>query len=189
MYGREMPQWIGSAATVAATLVAIAALIVSIWAGRRAARKREFEILLERIDQEGAKREAETRALMERIDREAAKREERIDREAAKREQLFEREAAKREERIDREAAKREQLFEREAAKREEGIRALMDQSDRKFDALQRRSDELYRQSAEVTARVAHNEAVLEKASESTPARGETEAVAAHDVSVGRSRE
>jgi len=167
MYGREMPQWIGSAATVAATLVAIAALIVSIWAGRRAARKREFEILLERIDQEAAKREAETRALMERIDREAAKREERID----------------------REAAKREQLFEREAAKREEGIRALMDQSDRKFEALQRRSDELYRQSAEVTARVAHNEAVLEKASESTPARGETEAVAAHDVSVGRSRE
>jgi len=167
MYGREMPQWIGSAATVAATLVAIAALIVSIWAGRRAARKREFEILLERIDQEGAKGEAETRALMARIDREAAKREERID----------------------REAAKREQLFEREAAKREEGIRALMDQSDRKFDALQRRSDELYRQSAEVTARVAHNEAVLATAAESTPARGETEAVAAQDVSVGRPTE
>ena len=96
MYGsKEMPQWIGSAATVAATLVALAALIVSIWAARRAARKREFEILLERIDREAAKRE-------EQIDREAAKREERIDREAAKREERVEREAAKREERIDR---------------------------------------------------------------------------------------
>ena len=162
-----MPQWIGSAATVAATLVALAALIVSIWAGRLAARRREFEILLERIDRETAKREAETRAVMERIDREAAKREERIDREAAKRE-----------ERIDR-----------EAAKREERIRELMESSDRKFEVLQRRSDELYRQSAEVSARVAHNEAVLATAVESTPARGETESVAAQDVSTGRPRE
>ena len=162
-----MPHWIGSAATVAATLVAIAALIVSIWAGRRAARKREFEILLERIDREAAKREAETRALMERIDREAAKREERIE----------------------REAAKREEGIEREAAKREEGIRALMDRSDRKFEALQRRSDELYRQSAEVTGKVAHDEAVLGTAAQSTPATGETEAVSAQDVSAGRPSE
>ncbi|MDE0621396.1 MAG: hypothetical protein OXH83_06975 [Bryobacterales bacterium] len=140
-----MPQWIGSAATVTATLVALAALIVSIWAGRRAARRREFEILLERIDRETTKREAETRAVMQRIGREAAKRDERI--------------------------------------------RELMDRSDRKFEALQRRSDELSRQSAEVTARVAHNEAVLATAVESTPARGETERVAAQDVSTGRPRE
>ncbi len=51
-----MPQSIGSAATAVAALVAIAALIVSIWAGRRVARKREFELLLERIDREAAKR-------------------------------------------------------------------------------------------------------------------------------------
>ena len=151
-----MPQWIGSAATVVATLVATAALIVSIWAGRRAARKREFEILLERIDRETIKREAETRAVIERIDREAAKREEQ---------------------------------FDREAAKREEAIRALMDRSDRKFEALQRRSDELYRQSAEVTARAARDEALPETAAESTPARRETDAVAAQDVSAGRPRE
>ncbi|MDE0261425.1 MAG: hypothetical protein OXJ37_03365 [Bryobacterales bacterium] len=184
-----MPQWIGSVATVAATLVAIAALIVSIWAGRRAARKREFEVLLERIDQEATKRE-------ERIDREAAKREaetralmERIDREAAKREQQFEKEAAKREQQFEREAARREEQFEKEAAKREEAIRALLRSSDTRFEALQRRSDELYRQSAEVTARVAHNEAALDAVAESTPARGETEAVAAQDVSVGQPRE
>ena len=184
-----MPQWIGSAATVATALVALAALIVSIWLGLRAARKRDFEILLERIDREAAKRE-------ERIDREAAKREERIDREAAKREEQIDREAAKREaetkafiERIDREAAKREEQIEREAAKREERIRELMDRSDRKFESLQRRTDELYRQSAEVTARVAHNEAVPGTAMEPTPARGETEAVAAQDVAVGRPRE
>ena len=169
-----MPQWIGSAATMAATLVAIAALIVSIWAGRRAARKREFEVLLERIDRETAKREAETKAVIEQIDREAAKREERIDREAAKREA----ETRALMERIDR-----------EAAKREERIRELMDRSDRKFESLQRRTDELYRQSAEVTARVEHNEAVPATAVESTPARGETEAVAAQDVPAGRPRE
>ena len=159
-YSRGMPEWIGSAATVAATLVALAALIVSIWASRRVARKREFELLLARIDQEAAKREADTRALTERIDREAAKREER-----------FEREVAKREER-----------FEREAAKREEAIRDVLDRSDRKFEALQRRSDELYRQSAEITSRVAHTEAVLEAAPEADTATGQSDAVAAQDV-------
>ena len=64
-----------------------------------------------------------------------------------------------------------------------------MDRSDRKFESLQRRTDELYRQSAEVTSRGAHNEAALAAAVESTPARDETEAVAAQDVSVGRPRE
>ena len=108
----------------------------------------------------------------------------------------IEREAAKREaetkaviERIDREAAKREERIDREAAEREERIRELMDRSDRKFESLQRRTDELYRQSAEVTSTGAHNEAVLATTVESTPARGETEAVAAQDVSVGRPRE
>ena len=103
-----MPEWVGSAATVASTLVAIAALIASIWAVRRVARGREFEILLERIDREAAKRE-------QQIDREAAKREERIDQEAAKREAQFEREAAKREALFEREAAKREAQFERKS--------------------------------------------------------------------------
>ena len=173
-----MPEWIGNAATVVTALVALAALIVSIWASRRVARKREFELLLVRIDNEAAKREAKTDALTERIDREAAKREadtraftERIDREAAKREERFEREVAKREER-----------FEREAAKREEAIRDVLDRSDRKFEALQRRSDELYRQSAEITSRVAHTEAVLEAAPEADPATGHSDAVAAQDV-------
>ncbi len=137
-YSRGMPEWIGSAATVAATLVALAALIVSIGASRRVARKRELELLLERIDQEAAKREADTRALTERIDR--------------------------------------------EAAKREEAIRDVLDRSDRKFEALQRRSDELYRQSAEITSRVAHTEAVLEAAPEADTATGQSDAVAAQDV-------
>ena len=157
-------------------LVALTALIVSIWASRRVARKREFELLLERIDREVAKREAETRALTERIDREAAKREER-----------FEREVAKREERFEREAAKREERFEREAAKREEAVRAVMDRSDSKFEALQRRSDELYRHSAEITKRVAQTEAALE--AEADPATGQSEAVAAQDVLGGQPSE
>ena len=44
-----MPQWIGSAAALVTSVVALAALIVSIWASRRVARKREFELLLERF--------------------------------------------------------------------------------------------------------------------------------------------
>ena len=159
-YSRGMPAWVGSAATVVTALVALAALIVSIWASRRVARKREFELLLERIDRESAKREAETRAVTERFDRAAAKRDER-----------FEREAAKRDER-----------FEREAAKRDEAIRDVLDRSDRKFEALQRRSDELYRQWVEIASRVAHTEAVLETAAEAGPATGQSDAVAAQDV-------
>ena len=41
-------------------------------------------------------------------------------------------------------------------------LRALMDRSDSKFDALPARSNELSRQKAEVTERVARNEAILE---------------------------
>lgn len=70
-YSRGMPEWVGSAATVVTALVALAALIVSIWASRRLARKREFELLLERIDREAAERD-------ERFEREVAKREEAI---------------------------------------------------------------------------------------------------------------
>ena len=147
-----------------AALVAVAALIVSIWASRRVARKREFELLLERIY------------------REAAKREERFDKEAAKREA----ETRALTERVDQEAAKREGQFEREAAKREEAIRAVMDRSDRRFEALQKRSDELYPQLAEITARVTHTGAVLETAAEADPAAGRSEAVAAQDVLGGQ---
>ena len=110
---------------------------------------------------------------------------ERIDQEAAKRERQFEREAAKRERRgrFEREAAKRERQFEREAAKREEAIRALMDRSDRKFEALLAQSVELSRQLAEMTGRVLRTEAVLETmqaggqraAVQPAPATGETE--------------
>lgn len=155
-----MSQWIGAVATVATALVALAALIVSILTRLRVAQQGEFKLLLQRIDQE-----------------------------AAKREKAFEREIAKREaetraiiERFEKEAAKRDDRFEREAAKREEAIRAVMDRSDRKFEALQKRSDELYRQSAEITVRVAHTEAILETAAEANPATGQNDAVAAQDV-------
>ena len=117
-----MEEWIRSAVAVASPLIA------SIWASRRVARKREFEILLEQMREE--------------------------------------------------------------AAKREEAIRELMDRSDRKFEALLARSDELSRKSAGVTERVARTEAVLEAvqagwhraASPPDPVAGETEAVAAQEV-------
>ena len=155
-----MPEWIGNAAPVVAALVALAALIATIWLSLRGAQRRDFELLLGRSDQEAAKREAQTRAFTEQIAQEAAKRDER-----------FEREAAKRDER-----------FEREAAKREKAIRDVLDRSDRRFEALQLRSDELYRQSAEITARVAHTEAVLETTAKADPATRQGEAVAAQDV-------
>jgi hypothetical protein len=76
-------------------------------------------------------------------------------------------------------------------AKREAAIQALIDRSDRKFEALLARSDELARQSAGVVARVVRNEIRLEAmevvrhrtaADPSAPAAGETEAVAAQAV-------
>ena len=179
-----MEEWLRSGAAVATPLIAIAALITSIWVSQRVKRKREFEILLEENRREAAKREAETRALTERIDREAAKREAAINHEAAKREAA-----------INREAAKREERFESEVAKREEAIQALFDRSDRNFEALLARSDELVRQSAGVVERVVRNETRVETleaarppraADPSAPAAGETEAVAAQDVPVER---
>ena len=163
-----MEEWLGNVATVATPLIAIAALIVSIWVSRRVARKREFEILLERIDREAAKREAQ------------------FEREAAKREALFEKAAAESNER-----------FEREAERREAAIRMLMDRSDSRFDALLARSDKLFRQSADVTERVARNEGILDTVqagrsqapAKSTAANGESEAIAAQGVAGGRPSE
>ena len=124
-----MKEWIRGATQVVTTLVA------SIWASRRVARKRDFEILLERMD--------------------------------------------------------------REATKREQAIRELMDRSDRKFEAVLARSDELTRQSAETTGRLLRTEAVLgtveagvqRAAAQPAPATGETEMVAAQAVPGGRPTE
>ena len=176
VYGRGMEEWLGNVATVATPLIAIAALIVSIWASRRVARKREFEILLERIDREAAKREAQ-------FEKAAAERNERFEREAAKREELFEKAAAESNDR-----------FEREAERREAAIRMLMDRSDSRFDALLARSDKLFRQSADVTERVARSEGILDTVqagrrqapAKSTAANGESEAIAAQGVAGGR---
>ena len=63
-----MVEWLRNVAMIATPLIAITALIVSIWASRRVARKREFEILLERIDREAERREAAIRALIDRSD-------------------------------------------------------------------------------------------------------------------------
>ena len=167
-----MEEWLRIVATVATPLIAIAALIVSIWASRRVARKREFEILLERID------------------RESAKREEQFEKAAAKRDQLFEKAAAKRDQLFEKAAAERDERFGREAERLEAAIRMLMDRSDSRFDALLARSDQLFRQSAEVTERVARNEGLLETVQaerRQAPARspvagGEGEAIAAQGL-------
>ena len=160
-----MEELLRTAATVVTPLVAIAALIVSIWASLQVKRKREFEILLEENRREAAKHRREFEVLLEENRRETGKREaqtraltERIDREAAKREA----QTRALTERIDREAAKREKLFEQEMAKREAAMQALIDRSDRRFDALLARSDELARQSAGVLERVVRNDARLE---------------------------
>ena len=108
-----MEEWIRGATQVVTALVAMAALIVSIWASRRVARRWEFEILLERID------------------REAAEREKRIDQEAAKREQQFEREAAKREEAIRALMDRSDRKFEALLARSDELSRQLAEMTGR----------------------------------------------------------
>ena len=72
-YSRAMPEWIGIAAKVVTGLLAITALIVSIWASRRVARAWEIQLLLARFDLEAAKREAAR--CEQRLEREAAKQE------------------------------------------------------------------------------------------------------------------
>ena len=206
-----MPEWIGTAAQLAAVLVAIAALNATIWAVLYAHRTRQLERLADRIDREAAKREADIRVSMERSEREAAERRAQIAGEAAERKEQLAGEAAERKEQLGREAVERKEQLDREAAERRAQIAgeaaerkkqfdalmersdrrfdALMERSDRRFDALQRRSDELYRQLADVTASVAHNEVVPAIAVESTSARGVTGAVAAQDVPAGRTSE
>ena len=63
-----MEEWLGNVATVATAVIAIAALIVSIWASRRVTRQLEVQLLLERFDRKAAQREAETRAFTQRIE-------------------------------------------------------------------------------------------------------------------------
>ncbi len=50
-------------------LVTLAALIVSVRASRRVARRPEFKLLLERIDREAAKSEEAIRDVLDRSDR------------------------------------------------------------------------------------------------------------------------
>ena len=193
--------WSQNAVSAIAILISIVSLLGTILYRRRRERKGEFELLLQRIDREAAKREAaldqEAAKREATINQEATKRDERFEREAAKREaetraftERLDREAAERDERFEREAAKRDERFEREVAKREEAIQALMDRSDRKFEVLLARSDELSRQLTQLIERVVTNEASLDEVRAavlrmapnpaSSPGRGE--ALAAQEV-------
>ena len=178
-----MDPWAQIAISAATGLVALVALVTAIAQKRRSERKREFELLHERIDREAQQRQ-------ERIDREAQQRQERIDREAQQRE-----EATKAlTERIDLEAQQREEatkaLTERidlEAQQREEAIQAALERSDRKFEALLARSDALAKGLAGIAERTARNEGVWEAltgggprgASKAPPAEDEIRGVAA----------
>ena len=82
-----MGEWAGYAIPVTAALIAFLALLATLAYRWLVGHKREFQVLLERIDKEAEKRERETRELAARIDREAAERQQRFDKEAEKREQ------------------------------------------------------------------------------------------------------
>ena len=171
-----MDPWAQIAISAATGLVALVALVTAIAQKRRSERKREFELLHERIDREAQQRQ-------ERIDREAQQRQERIDREAQQRE-----EATKAlTERIDLEAQQRQERIDLEAQQREEAIQAALERSDRKFEALLARSDALAKGLAGIAERTARNEGVWEAltgggprgASKAPPAEDEIRGVAA----------
>ena len=84
-----MEEWARYAIAVTGTLIAFLALLATLAYRWLVGHKREFQVLLARIDREAEKREQETRELTARIDREAEKREQRFEREAEKREQTF----------------------------------------------------------------------------------------------------
>ena len=153
-----MGEWAGYAISVTAALIAFLALLATLAYRWLVGHKREFQVLLERIDKEAEKRERETRELTARIDREAAERQRRFDKQAEERERETRELAA----RIDREAAERQQRFDKEAEKREQAIQAALERSDRTFETLIGRNNELMKELAGIAQRTARSEATLE---------------------------
>ena len=70
-------------------LIAFFALLATLAYRWLVGHRRDFQMLLERIDKETERRERETREITERIDREAAERQQAFDKEAEKRERAI----------------------------------------------------------------------------------------------------
>ena len=167
-----MFEWVTAEVRAIGVLIALLALLTTLAYRWLVEHKRDFELLLGRIDREAEKREQGTREVTARFDREAEKREQetreiiaRFDREVEKREQetreiiaRFDREAEKREQetreinaRFDREAEKREQetreinaRFEREAQQRQLQFDKEAEKRERAIQAALERSDRAF---------------------------------------------
>ena len=71
-------EWAAAEVRVFGVLIALLALLATLAYRWLVAHRRDFQILLKRIDKEAEKRERAIQATLERIDREAEKREQRI---------------------------------------------------------------------------------------------------------------
>ena len=181
-----MLEWAPAEVRALGVLIAFFALLATLAYRWLVGHRRDFQMLLERIDKETERRERETREITERIDREAAERQQAFDKRAERRE----RETREITERIDREAAERQQAFDKEAEKRERAIQAALERSDRAFETLTARANELTKELAGIAQRTARSEGTLEAmaageprtGSKSTSAADEPRTVAAQQV-------
>ena len=153
-----MEEWARYAIAVSGTLIAFLALLATLAYRWHVGYEREFQVLLARFDKKAEKRERETREFTARIDKEAAGRQQRFDKQARERE----RETREFNARIDREAAERKQRFDKEAEKRDQAIQAALERSDRNFETLMGRNNELTKELAGIAQRTARSEATLE---------------------------
>ena len=178
-----MAEWATGEVRALGVLIAFFALLATLAYRWLVGHQRDFRMLLERIDKEAEKREQAIQALFDRSDREAEKREqatratmERIDEEAARRQQAFDKEAEKREQAI-------QALFDRsdkEAEKREQRAQAAQERSDRAFETLTARANELTKELTGIAQRTARSEGTLEALAAGGP-RGESKSTSTVD--------
>ena len=167
-----LDQFIEMIGDIGTPLIAVAALVVSVWSVFFRTRRRDFEVLLDRSDKEAAKREAATQDLRLQIREEAAKREART-RELTR--QLH-KEAAECKARtrdlmrqLQKEASEREarwrdlmRQIKEESAERRAANERLVDLSDRRFFSQMEQLNDQLKHLADVSERVARNETAVE---------------------------
>ncbi|MCY4535455.1 MAG: hypothetical protein OXB91_08830 [Bryobacterales bacterium] len=159
-----MADWFSADLRFLGVLITFFALLATLAYRWLSEHRRDFHVLLERIDKEAERRERETREIIDRIDKEAAERQRQIDKEAAERQRQ-----------IDKEAAERQRSFNEEAEKRERATQAALERSDRAFESLTKQTNLQMEKLAGIAERTARSEATLETLTGRRPRAGSTQ--------------
>ena len=148
-----MADWFSADLRFLGVLITFFALLATLAYRWLSEHRRDFHVLLERIDKEAERRERETREIIDRIDKEAAERQRQID----------------------KEAAERQRSFNEEAEKRERATQAALERSDRAFESLTKQTNLQMEKLAGIAERTARSEATLETLTGRRPRAGSTQ--------------